>query len=67
MTNDQLGIIIEDLGEKRHYPAKWDFACDICEEQVDAGTDFVFMGDKRKVCLTCLMQMIEDLEMEMKD
>lgn len=62
MTREHAKLILEDLENKKHYNAKWDFACDGCGEQVFQGDALVFMGDKKKVCITCLAAMQDDLQ-----
>ena len=51
-NHDLKQLIIEDLEEKKPYPAKWDLSCGLCDNDIPAGDDFFYLGGK-KVCNDC--------------
>jgi len=48
-----VALIIEEMDCKKVFQAKWVFDCALCGDHVDEGTDFVFIGDKQKICVSC--------------
>jgi hypothetical protein len=54
-------LLIEDIELKKNFQAKWPFDCEICGEGVEEDGDFIFMGDKKKVCSGCHEKIIDYL------
>jgi len=58
MTNKQMNeLFLEELEFKRQYTAKYDFDCELCSSVIEEGDDFVFLGDKQRICLDCVEEM----------
>lgn len=62
MTKSQAKLLIEELENKKLYEANWGTECDCCDGDIQQGDKFVFMGDKKKVCIDCVADMQDDLE-----
>ena len=65
MTNTEIkDLLLEDLEYKKSFEAFPSLQCDGCGEYVAniSGGEFVFMGDKKKLCSDCLFEITEYLE-----
>ena len=61
-TSDLKDILIEELQSKKAFDANWQTECDIGGEDIEEGEAFVFMGNKKKVCESCMGELIEIVE-----
>lgn len=57
MNEKQRAMLVEDLESQKTYEAYTFTGCDCCGETIEEGEEFVFMGNRRKVCLKCLGEM----------
>lgn len=52
-------LLIEDIEYKKPFDAKYPAICDGCHREVET---FIFMGDKRKICIDCQVEIQDFLE-----
>ena len=64
MTNESIKeLLVEELGYKKTFNnSMYVFPCSCCKNTVEQGDEFIFMGDKKKVCINCQAEIIEYLE-----
>jgi hypothetical protein len=55
-------LLLEEFEMKKKFNATWAGTCDFCAGDIDEGQEFIFMGNKNKVCDDCQMQIIAFLE-----
>ena len=56
-----IELLVEDLEYKILQESKFVFQCNVCTEKVTVGDNFVWLGSKRKVCINCRDEIIEEL------
>jgi len=47
-------LLIEDVQNKKLFDNKWQCQCDGCGGDIVEDQKFIFMGDRNKVCETCI-------------
>jgi len=52
-------ILIEEIENKKSYPANYDTTCDPCGGFIAEGESFYFFGNKRKTCENCYQSILE--------
>lgn len=57
-----LHIILSELKNKKVFNAMKDTECECCFDTIFEDDDFYFMGDKEKICQSCMTRMIELIE-----
>ena len=57
-------ILLEELEYKKRFNSNWPTICDICTLDIEEQDEFVFMGDKRKMCVDCIDELESILEAE---
>lgn len=62
MTKDEAKVLLEELEYKKQYKASFDGTCACCGDDIHIGDTFVFMGEKKKVCIGCLADMQDEME-----
>jgi hypothetical protein len=62
MKTEQATLLIEDLKRKKRLALKYDGPCAGCGEGMQSGDEFIFMGEKSRICLECADEMIATLE-----
>ncbi len=62
MTKAQAKLLIEDLEYKKQFDAHYSTTCDECGNDIEEGMSFVFMGDRKKICIECLGNLQDSLE-----
>lgn len=55
-------LLLYEIENKKGYQATWKGYCDGCKGLIDEGEEFMFMGDKRKICTECQADIISFLE-----
>jgi hypothetical protein len=55
-------LLAQELANKKSYAAHRDTFCDICAEDIPEGEDFIFMGEKKKICNVCFGEITTFLE-----
>ena len=61
--NDSIKqLLIEDFQYKRVFIARFAILCELCRNNIEEGQEFVFIGDKKKLCIACQMKFITELE-----
>ena len=56
-------LLLEDMQYKKTFNnSMYPFPCRSCKNTVGSGDEFVFLGDKQKICTNCLGEIIEYLE-----
>jgi len=61
-NRDIKDLLIQELENKRFFAANWDIECGLCGVDIFVDDEFCFMGNKEKVCHSCLEQIREYLE-----
>lgn len=56
--------LLEDLENKKEYECRFATTCSVAGCELLAGDDLYFYGQKKKMCSTCLHQMIAYLKGE---
>ena len=64
MTNrDITSVIVRDLENKKRFTAEYDGRCSTCSHPILEGDEFIFMGNKEKICTTdCLPEIMDHME-----
>lgn len=64
MTNrDITSVVIRDLENKKRFVAEYDGRCAGCSHPILEGDEFIFMGNKEKICTaSCLPEIMDHLE-----
>lgn len=54
-SEDIKAILFEEMQNKKIFNAAWNTACDICGNEINNndGDSFIFMGNKKKICVEC--------------
>jgi hypothetical protein len=55
-------LLLYEIENKKGYVATWKGYCDGCRGPIGEGEEFIFMGDKRKICTECQEDVIQFLE-----
>ena len=55
-------LLAEEMEYKKTYVATWDTACSAGNHHIIKGNEYIYLGDKKKVCIDCLAEIIEFLE-----
>lgn len=55
-------FLIEDLENKKSYQARFDGNCSTCMNKIYKSDEFYFIGDSKKLCLTCKIDLIDLIE-----
>lgn len=61
-TKEIKQMLLEEIENKKSYPANYDTQCDFCTKPISGGEEFIFMGSKQKVCDECIQDIIDFLE-----
>lgn len=56
-----IQLIAEDLDFKKVFYANQEFKCFLCHQPVWHEDPFIFVGDKKKICITCKEDIKENL------
>lgn len=60
-SNDIVNLLIQLIENLKPFRAKWDTTCTSCGDSIWEGDTFYFVGDKDKVCTTCIRELIRGL------
>jgi hypothetical protein len=52
--------IKEEVENKKPYNSQYNTACNLCDGLIFEGMEFVFFGNKQKMCMDCYMD-IQDI------
>ena len=62
-SRDIIGVINRDLENKKVFIAEYDGRCSTCSHPILEGDEFIFMGNKEKICTaSCLPEIMDHLE-----
>lgn len=59
-----LELLIEDLKYKLPTPSKFSFPCSACSKFILYQSDFIWIGNKKKICIPCSTKIINILTTE---
>lgn len=63
MTPEEIAkLLAKEIKSKKKFVANWDSDCDGCGESILQDDEFIFMGDKQKICTDCIDKIINFLE-----
>jgi len=61
-NKDVIELLLEELEYKKIFNANYQTMCDICYNNIEQDDEFIFLGNKKKVCMDCVEEIKEFLE-----
>ncbi len=55
-------LLVEDIEMRKRYPAFVNCTCQICGSAIFKGEEFVYIGDKKRMCNSCVYELMDELE-----
>lgn len=62
MKEEIRQLLLEEIIGKKVFLAKFAILCELCRENIEEDREFVFIGDKKKLCMNCQRTFINEIE-----